>query len=394
MYDVIVIGAGPVGSYTAGKLVALGHRVALLERRSRPGEKPCTGIVSAECVRSFSINEGAIVRQVNSARLFSPSGRLIRLWREQTQACIIDRASLEASFIKQAIDRGSDYLPQTMVTDIEVADDRVFVAAQCQGKDTTFDAKTVMLSTGFGSSLATRLGFGKVGDFVMGAQAEVESDLEEVEVYLGKEVAPGFFGWLVPTSPRRALVGLMTRQYPQVHIEKLLRSLAGQGKIASAEVKVGYAGIPLRPLSRTYDKRLLVVGDAAGQVKPTTCGGIYFGLLCADIAADTLHRALQSNDLSAKALSEYERGWRKKLARELKIGYYARKFYERLSDKSIDKLFEFIKTRGIDTVLLQDEELSFDWHSVAVLRLVKYPVVSRTLELMKTAFRLGRTKLT
>lgn len=388
MYDVIVIGAGPVGAYTASKLAAFGRSVALLERRCQPGEKPCTGIVSTECVRSFAIDDGVILRRVNSARLFSPSGNLIRLWREQIQACIVDRAALEASFLKRALDRGSDYWQQTAVTDVKVADDKVVVTALQQGNEATFEAKTVVFSTGFGSSVTAGLGLGKTSDFVIGAQAEVEveSDLEEVEVYLGTEVAPGFFGWLVPTSPQKALAGLMTRRRPQMYVRRLLMSMAEQRKIASADVKVHYAGIPLRPLSRTYSNRLLIVGDAAGQVKATTGGGIYYGLLCGDIAADTLHQALQTDDLSASALSGYEREWRKKLAKEFEIDYYARRFYERLADKRIDSLFDLIKARGIDAALLRSNALSFDWHSVAILKLMKYQAVSRTLELMKAPF--------
>ncbi|MEE9173415.1 MAG: NAD(P)/FAD-dependent oxidoreductase, partial [Thermoplasmata archaeon] len=81
-----------------------------------------------------------------------------------------------------------------------------------------------------------------------------------------------------------------------------------------------------------------MVGDAAGQVKPTTGGGIYYGLLCAEIAADTLNGALAGNDLSAENLAEYERRWKKKLGRELRVGYWARKLYERLSDGQIDRI--------------------------------------------------------
>ena len=84
----------------------------------------------------------------------------------------------------------------------------------------------------------------------------------------------------------------------------------------------------------------MVVGDAAGQVKPTSGGGIYYGLLCADIAADTLHRALQEGDFSAGMLSRYERKWKKRLGRELKIGYWARRMFERLSDGQIDRIFD------------------------------------------------------
>jgi len=152
---------------------------------------------------------------------------------------------------------------------------------------------------------------------------------------------------------------------------------------------VSYGGILLKPLPKTHSERLVVVGDAAGQVKPTTGGGIYYGLLCADIAANTLHRALETNALSARGLASYEREWRKKLGWELRIGYWARKFYERLSDRQIDRMFDVIKSHGIDEALIKAEDLSFDWHGKAILRLFSNAVVAKAIEAMKFPFKAG-----
>ena len=150
---------------------------------------------------------------------------------------------------------------------------------------------------------------------------------------------------------------------------------------------VCYGGIPLRPLTKTCGERLLVVGDAAGQVKPTSGGGIYYGLLSANIAAATLHVALETGDLSAGKLARYQQGWRKKLGRELRTGYWARRLFERLSDGQIDRLFEIIRAGGIDEALLKAEDVSFDWHGRTITRLLKYQVVAKTLNVMKMPFR-------
>ena len=232
---------------------------------------------------------------------------------------------------------------------------------------------------------------GRFDDFVNGAQAEVETlGIDEVEVYFGREIAPGFFGWLVPTSPRTARVGLLSRNSPGLYLRKLLTSLLAQSKIVSSEAKLSYGGIPLKPLARTCSERLIVVGDAAGQVKPTSGGGIYYGLLCADIAANVLHQALEDDDLSAKSLAKYERGWRRRLGRELKIGYWARRLFERLSDKQIDRIFDIVKANGIDEALLKAKDLSFDWHSKAILRLLGHTVVSKAIEVMRIPFKAGK----
>lgn len=391
MHDVIVIGGGPVGSYLAYRLAGMGYGVVVLEQKARVGEGVCyTGIISQECVSSFAIDDSVILQRANSARLFSPSGRPLRLWRQETQACIVDRAAFDVAMSRRAQDRGAEYVLNGSARDIVVGDDRVRVEVARYEERLNFEARAVVIATGFGSPLVSGLGLGKVGDFVIGAQTEVEIiGVDEVEVYFGQEVAPGFFAWLVSTSPPRALVGLLSRHRPELYLRKLMSFLVADGKIVSAEAKPCYGGIPLKPLARTYSDRLVVVGDAAGQVKPTTGGGIYYGLLCADIAANNLHRALESDDLSAKSLASYEREWKSKLERELKICYWARKLYEHLSDKQIDRAFDIIKSSGIDEALLKADDLSFDWHGEVILRLLGHQVLSKAIGVIKSPFRAG-----
>ena len=313
------------------------------------------------------------------------------MWREETQACILDRAAFDRAMAERAKNKGARYLLNSLARNIGVGENRVNVEAVCQGKELNLEARAAVIAAGFGSALAGKLGLGKIGDFVTGAQVEVEAKgIDEIEVYFGEEIAPGFFAWLVPTSPSRARVGLLSRRSPELYLKRLVSSLQAQGKIASDKAEPRYGGVPLKPLARTYGDRLLVVGDAAGQVKPTTGGGVYYGLLCADIAADTLHQALIDDNLLAKNLAGYQRKWRRKLGRELEIGYYARKFYERLSDKQVDRVFDKIKSHGIDQALLQAEDVAFDWHGKAVVRLIGNKIVAKALRAMKAPFLLGK----
>ena len=381
-----------MGNYVAYKLAGMVHEVVVMEKHKQLGERICcTGIISQECINSFSIDEDVILRQVNSAKLFSPLGKLINLWREETQAYIVDRSAFDVAIAVRAQSKGAAYLTNSLVTNLQVRDDRVKVEVTHQDERTYHEARTVVIASGFGSTLIEKLGLDRVGDFVIGAQAEVEAiGIDEVEIYFGQEIAPGFFAWLVPTSPPKALVGLLSRHSPGLYLRRLLSSLRAQGKIASDEAGPCYGGIPLKPLTRTYGERFLVVGDAAGQVKPTTGGGIYYGLLCANIAADTLHQALRDDNLSSRNLANYEQEWLKKLRREVEIGYHARKLYERLSDKQVDRIFNIIISNGIDHALLEAKDLSFDWHGEAVMRLIRHNVVSKALQAMKFPFLFRR----
>ncbi|MEE8419425.1 MAG: FAD-dependent oxidoreductase, partial [Dehalococcoidales bacterium] len=120
MYDAVVIGGGPIGSYTAGKLAEAGHDVAVLEREPQAGTGVCcTGIVSQECVSAFDIDDSVILKKVNSARLFSPSGNLLHVQREETQACILDRAAFDLMMANRAIKKGAKYLPDRLVSRLE-----------------------------------------------------------------------------------------------------------------------------------------------------------------------------------------------------------------------------------------------------------------------------------
>lgn len=389
MHDVAVIGGGPVGSYAAYKLAAMGHQVAVVEQKKRLGEPVCcTGILGRECVSSFAVDEKVILRQVNSASLFSPSGRFIRLHRAEPFAAIVDRAAFDAVMASRARDKGTEFMLNRRVSGIEVKSDRVKVETARQGERLDIEARAAVIASGFNSKLVERLGLGRVGYFVMGAQAEVEVNwVDEVEVYFSQKLAPGFFAWLAPTSPKKALVGLALRRSTAFYMKKLISSLVAQGKIVSNGVEPRYRAIPLKPLARTYGERLVLVGDAAGQVKPTTGGGIYYGLLCAGIAADNLHLALETDDLSADRLANYERQWRKKLGRELTIDYYARRFYERLSDRQIDRAFDIAISNHVDEALLEKDSF-FDWHGKTVLKLLGHRAISRATRVMKTTLQM------
>ncbi|MDD5288116.1 MAG: NAD(P)/FAD-dependent oxidoreductase [Dehalococcoidales bacterium] len=381
MPDLLVAGGGLVGSYVAHRLARMGHRVLVLERKKHlEGKQVCTGIVGRECAEIFAIAKKFILREARAARLFSPSGKELYVWRPETQAYILDRAALDVSLAEQAQSAGAEYVMDCPVQRVEIKPDGVEVRAVHGGNERKFTAAAALVACGFASSLTESLGLGALGDSVAGAQAEVSAPgADDVELYSGNEVAPGFFAWLVPTVPGRARVGLLSRRNPGLYLQKLLQTLSEQGKVAAAGAEIQHGVIPLKPLVHTYAERVLVAGDAAGQVKPTTGGGIYYGLLCAELTVTTLHEALESGDLSARKLAGYQHRWHHKLKRELTVGYRARKLFETLSDKNLDRIFDIIKENGIEKELARARELSFDWHGKTLLRLFGYSMIRGAL---------------
>ena len=385
LYDVAVIGAGPVGSRVAFRLAGLGYHVVVVDKKAGfDGPVCCTGIIGQECADSLSLDNKVIYRQANSARLFSPSGKEVRVWRPEPQATILDRPAFNAAMAARAQKQGAEIRLHTPVSNVAIGESSVSLELSGGEK---IESRAVVVAAGFAAKITGIPDSGKGRDFIMGAQAEVEtSGVDEVDVYFGDAVAPGFFAWSAPTSPKKALVGLLSRRKPVYYLKKLLGRLQSEGRIVSADVAMTHGGIPLQPSARTFARRMLVVGTAAGQVKPTTGGGIYYGLLCADIAARHLARGLESGDLSAAGLAGYQRDWRELLGKELRTGYWARKLYEHLNDRQLDHIFDIITSTGIDKAILEADDFSFDWHSKVVMKLLGDKAFPRALMVMKIPF--------
>ncbi|MBA7502765.1 Kynurenine 3-monooxygenase [subsurface metagenome] len=380
MYDVIVVGAGPIGSFIASRLAELGYRVIVLEQKEGVGENVCcTGIISVECFNTFNL-DATILREMSSAKFFAPCGEFIRLERGTPQAYIIDRASLDKSLRERAQRHSANYLFSASVVTVTPETDCVSATVDYHGKQRTFTAQAIILACGSNTRLPEKLGLGKITNFAFGAQAEVDTDIDEVEVHFDQNLSPGFFGWLVPTNHDKGLAGLLVPNAPALYLKNFLHHLRAQGKIASTEAEMKFGTIPLSTLPRTYGDRIIAVGDAAGQVKPTTGGGIYYGLLCVDIAAECLHQAFLANDFSAARLSSYDKQWRAKLNRELQSGYRVQRLYKKLSNRRIDYLFRVAQDNGIPRLIAEWPDFSFDWHGPFIAKVLKSLAIAAPLQ--------------
>jgi flavin-dependent dehydrogenase len=135
--------------------------------------------------------------------------------------------------------------------------------------------------------------------------------------------------------------------------------------------------LPLAPIERTYANRVLAVGDAAGLVKATTGGGIYYSLVSASLAARALSHALQRDALDARSLSQYEDGWRRRLGPELKAQRSLRELACRLRDDDLDALFDLAQTNGIMPIVRRTAR--FNQHRNLIVSILKHPPARRLL---------------
>jgi flavin-dependent dehydrogenase len=121
----------------------------------------------------------------------------------------------------------------------------------------------------------------------------------------------------------------------------------------------------------------LAVGDAAGQVKSTSGGGIYFGILSAQLAAETVAEAFRRGDFRRTALAVYEKRWRARLGLDLKIGTLFRRLFTRMTDRDMDDLLRALREEEVSSQV--SEKVSFDWHRELVLFVLKHPKLARIL---------------
>lgn len=387
MYDVIVVGGGPVGSHAASQLSASGFRVAVIEKKSNYlGPVCCTGIISEECFQKYKIDPGTAYRHVNSASIFSPSGIRIHLERPLPQAVVVDRPAFNQSLALRAQKQGAVYFPGTRVIQLRVLPEIVTVVTDSQ-QVKTISAKAVIIATGADVSLLRSLKLPQPTVIAAGAQAEVMTpDVSEIEVYTGKAFAAGYFAWLVPTTKGKALAGLLAQRQPEVHLKKFLDVLISSGKILPGDISIITGAVPVKSVSRTYTDRILVSGTAAGLVKPTTGGGIYYGLLSADIAVNTIQQAFASNQFDKVSFLKYQNNWQEMLAKELRLGTRARLLYEHLNDYSIDHAFDIINKNSLMSKILSYDDVSFDWHSTAVRHLLQETTLAKLIKGVKLFF--------
>ena len=417
--DVIVIGAGPCGNMAALELARRGVSVAVLDWRTRIGDKLCTGIIGRECAELFAPAAEHIHGKARSATIVSPAGRRYRIKRAATQAYIVNRVAYVNAVAEQAQHAGAEYILGSRVTDIRIDGTHAKIDVVRGGTRRAYTCRIVILASGFGSPLLRMVGLdgdkktagnrktsvrrrnngrddgrnsgrdngrdnyrdngSANGEYLVGYQVEaIANDLRETEVYLGGGTAHDSFAWLVPLSDNRALVGMAPRRRANGQMGAFIDRLRKAGKIGAIAGEQKAWGIPIRPLSPSYADRTLVAGDAAGLVKPTTGGGIYYAFLSGRIAADAAQTAIARGKYAANALRGYERQWKAVFGRELRIGYYARLLYETLGDEQIERLLDAFLSDG-DIAEYIGEDVAFDWHSKVILKALRHTGIRSAL---------------
>jgi len=373
MYDAVVIGAGPAGLFAGLRLAQRGLRVALLEEHHAIGHPAhCTGILAREAFDEFDLSPDVILNELTTARFISPSGRDIVYRTHAIEAVAIDRPAFDEQLAARARRAGVHLIRGARVATVTCEEDRISAAA---AGHPVVSARACVLACGGRYALHRQLGLTVPSIFLHTAQKEIPAASPgEVEVHFGSQVAPKGFGWAVPiwrAGRPYARIGVMSEDQSPTYFDRMVARVATRWGVRPEEGPPHQKILPLNRISRTYGDRLVVVGDAAGLVKPTTGGGIYYSLLSASLAADVLVEALERDDLRANRLAEYERRWRGRLEAELDTQLAFRSLAQEMLDEDIEGLFELAQTDGVMPIVRRTA--SFNRHRRLIVALLKHP---------------------
>jgi len=336
-YDVVVVGGGPAGSATANLLSHSGYSVAVMEEHAEVG-KPvsCAGLVTERVLDMAGIDDSVIINRIRGAHVHSPGGRKISIGGDRTHAFVIDRERFDKEMADMAISEGAEYMLNWKVSEAYKKDGEIVVA----GKE-KIRCRALVGADGARSTIARCFNFPEPREYIYAMQTVVPYEMEKefVEIFLGNNIAPKFFAWLIPEGKKARIgVGVGKGYNPREYFEKFLK-IVGAGK-----EKMNAGIIPLGLRSRFSQDNIFLVGDAAAQVKATSGGGIYPGLVGADILASSIKKFMEGDG------HNYEKEYMKKFGKELKKGMFFRKIFLRADDKKMDAIFKSIDERVIETI--------------------------------------------
>lgn len=358
-YDIAVVGGGPAGCFVAEQLASKGRNIAVIEEHSTIGEPlHCAGLVTQRVFDISKCPQTKIVQnKIYGAVIHSPSGTTLTIGGEKTHALVINRQKFDETIAQKAQKAGADLLVEQKVISAKKQENHMTLTIQQSEQTRTVRCNILIGADGPHSNIRKTFGFPQPIEMLQGIGAELTDttlDPRFVHILVGHNIAPGFFAWIIPTNNQgtTARIGLCIGKQHDHPLQHYFTTLLEQPLLQGTAVMRRFGGtIPLGPLKKTVDDHVMLIGDAAAQVKPTSGGGIYPGLLCAAQCAIVAEEALQKQQFDGQFLKQYHTKWTKEIGRELSLGMRFRKIFTSLTDEQLNKYLEKINNKKtIDTI--------------------------------------------
>jgi digeranylgeranylglycerophospholipid reductase len=367
--EIIVVGGGPTGSFSAMMAAKLGAEVEVFEEHKEIGlPVHCPGHISLRGLRELgvSVPQEVLENKIRGVAFYSPSTYEFKVRFPSAVTCVLNRTLFDKHLADLAEKAGAKYHLGAKIDSFSWKNG--FVKGVLI-KGNTLKSSIVIDSEGYPSTLLKKSGLSTLDRsmVVYGVEAEVDQikdvNQDMVEVYLGRNFASGLYAWIIPRRDGSAKVGLATKsgnpgkclKYFISHNHNARKKLS-----QSRFVNISYHPLTLGgPIAKTYYNGLLIVGDAASHVKPTTGGGVVIGLNCAKIAGETAFDAIKNRDYSEKFLSSYQQRWSKAIRFDMAVMRRLRLMLDSFSDEKLDKIIRLCSELHIDETLQKIKDIDF-----------------------------------
>nr|WP_302578516.1 NAD(P)/FAD-dependent oxidoreductase [Methanobrevibacter arboriphilus] len=372
-YDVAIVGGGPIGSTLAYKIAKEGYKVAILDKKKEIGiPLQCAGIVSKKLMDVNEIPDNLILNSVKGAYLHS-SNNTLKVEKNHTEAFIIDRIAYDKFLAERAVNNGVKFFNQYKVTYID-SDNGII---RCQN-NMEVSAKIIVGADGsksFVSSLINeKFNYFNASQYLVEINTSSRDNMintnavEFVDLFAISKILPGFL-WCIPTSDSSFRVGLFSNNSYKDQKEILNSFLANDERFKESSIIEKYHGkIPIFDKNKKIIKdRILLIGDAASQLKPTTGGGLIIGFDTTNLAKDAIIKSLDNDNINF--LKDYEQNFKKKYAKELNYQIRVQKTLENLSDNDLDFMFTKLKEKNAEEIISKYGDM--DKQSILVKEFIK-----------------------
>ena len=333
MFDVVVIGGGPSGATAANDLARAGVDVAFLDRAGRI--KPCGGAIPPRLIEDFSIPEEQLVAHIQTARMISPTQRLVDIPIEGGFVGMVDREHFDEFLRVRAVQSGAERVTGTYLRlERDAKGTHVVYRDKASGEEMRLSTKLVIGADGARSNVAkTEVPGGDKIPYVIAyheiIKAPVGSNLYDpgrCDVIYDGKISPDFYGWVFPHG-QHASVGMGTG-IDGIDLKQATADLREASGLTGCEtIRREGAPIPLQPMDRWDNGRdVVLAGDAAGVVAPSSGEGIYYAMVGGRVAATAAQACLATGRASklrlARKMFMKEHGTVFKVLRSMQDAYY------------------------------------------------------------------------
>ena len=312
-YDVIIVGAGPVGGRAATLLSQEGLKVLMLEEHKEIGRPfQCAGLVTPSAMDAVGGHD-TVLQEVDGALIHGPSGTLVPVGTEgQLRTYVVCRKRFDQFVVQQGMEAGASLWLDSVPVSAQTDQEGVEVVVRKSGEERNLRCKLLIGADGAHSWTRRTFKMGRPKELMIGFQTEVvgyEGRDRWLEMYSGSSIAPGFFAWVIPSRIGTHRIGLWSTadRLDGRSIESCYQDLMDhplwKDRFAGTSEIARYCGpVPSGMVKKTVKNRVMLLGDAAGMAKPTTGGGLGPGFHQIQCVLSPLVEAIRANQLDEAKL--------------------------------------------------------------------------------------------